>query len=103
MTAQRPCPAARERPCPGIRARPCPGTAVLHDVSRYERMPLGKTCLSSRSETTNVLRRASTFLLWLHALSATSAQAAPAANHRSDSTPRGLSSRLRRSDDAGLG
>ena len=30
-------------------------------------------------------------------------QAAPAANHNNDSTPRALSSRVRRLDDAGLG
>jgi hypothetical protein len=47
------------------------------------------------------LRRASTFLLWLQALMATIAHAAPAANHSSDSIPRALSSRLRRKVDAG--
>ncbi len=49
-----------------------------------------------------VLRRRSTFLLWLQALRATSAHAAPAASHNSDSTPRAPSSRARRPDDAGL-
>src|SRR5581483_4607554 len=66
-------------------------------------MPSGKTCWSSRSETLHVLRRASTFLLWLQALIATIAQAAPAANHNNDSTPRAFSSRLRRAVDAGIG
>ncbi len=65
-------------------------------------MPLGKTCWRSRSETLNVLRRASTFLVWLQALMATIAQAAPAANHNNDSTPRALSSRLLRTDGAGI-
>src|SRR5579859_2021598 len=66
-------------------------------------MPSGKTWRSSRSETLHVLRRASTFLLWLQALMATIAQAAPAASHNKDSTPRAFSSRLRWTDDAGIG
>src|SRR5690242_16552708 len=65
-------------------------------------MPLGKTCCRSRSETLKVLRRASTFLDWLQALMATIAQAAPAANHSNDSTPRALSSRLLRTEGAGI-
>src|ERR1051326_837298 len=65
-------------------------------------MPSGNTWRRRRSETLNVLRRASTFLLWLQALMATIAHAAPAANHNNDSTPRALSSRLRRADGAGI-
>src|ERR1700736_3946945 len=63
-------------------------------------MPFGKTCLRMRSEIQNVLRRASTFLVLLQALSATIAQAAPAASQSSDSTPRARSVCLR-ADDAG--
>src|SRR5215208_1417931 len=65
-------------------------------------MPWGKTCLRRRSEIVKVRLRASTFLVWLHALSATIAHAAPAASHRSDSTPREVS-RAVRTDEAGSG
>jgi hypothetical protein len=50
----------------------------------------------------NVRRRFSTFLDWLHALSATIAHAAPAASHNNDSTPRALSRGVR-TDDAEYG